>query len=402
MRILEVNKFYYLRRGAERHLLDLLALVRKRGHTAEVFAMRHPENLPARFESFFPSFVGYNDSDAALWQKIKGAGRLFWSFEARRKMRALLAKWQPDVAHLHNIYHQLSPSLLGPIQELGIPIVMTVHDYHLISPDKDAYSASVGSAYWKFLFIKKYGFGKRLLLVLKMYWEQYRRSYEAVDRYIVPSTYCKKILVQGGMLAEKITVLPHFILNTVQHSSDSDAAGDAKRPYALYFGSLSDEKGVNGLADLFGTLGIPLVLCGTVADGFVLRSNPFVTLLGQQSEEALAGLIRGAQCVVSASALPETFGLIALEAIAFGKPFFGLKTGAYPEIIEDGRNGFLFDDIRSLGEYLTDFFSGKHAFISRQIREDAEQRFGEEAYAKKIEELFTRLIEEKKEKKKQA
>lgn len=396
MRILEVNKFYYLRRGAEKHLLDLVALLRKRGHRAEVFAMCHPENLSAKFETYFPSFVGYNDSDATVWQKIRGVGRLFWSFEARRKMRGLLAEWQPDVVHLHNIYHQLSPSLLGPIKKLGIPIVMTVHDYHLISPDKDAYYASVGQSYWKFLFVKKYGFGKRSLLVLKMYWEKSRRSYEAVDALIVPSAYCKKILVQGGMQEEKITVLPHFILSTVQHSLSNDGAGDAGRSYALYFGSLSDEKGVNTLADIFGALSIPLILCGTAADGFALRPNPFVTLLAQQSEDALVRLIRGARCVVSASELPETFGLIALEAIAFGKPFFGLKTGAYPEIIEDGKNGFLFDDKQALAEYLADFFIGKHAFVSYEILGNARRRFGEEEYAGKLEALFSRLIKEKK------
>lgn len=396
MRILEVNKFYYLRRGAEKHLLDLMTLLQKGGHQTEVFAMQHPENLPAKFSAYFPSFVGYNTSDATVWQRMMGIGRLFWSFEARRKMRAFLLEWQPDVVHLHNIYHQLSPSILGPIKKLGIPIVMTVHDYHLISPDKDAYSASVGPSYWKFLLMKKYSLGKRLLLVLKMYWERCYRPYEAVDVFIVPSVYCKNILVQGGMQEGRITVLPHFILSTTEHSSlNNNEEGDLKKQYALYFGSLSEEKGVNVLADICGTLNIPLVLCGTATDGFVLRANPFVTVLGQQSKEDLARLIQKARCVVSASVLPETFGLIALEAIALGKPFFGLRTGAYPEIIENSKNGFLFDDTPSLEKYLAEFFAGKHAFVSEEIIRNAYQRFGEAEYAKKLEAIFCHLIAEK-------
>ena len=39
-----------------------------------------------------------------------------------------------DVAHLHNVYHQLSPSILAPLHRAGIPVVMTVHDYKLVCP----------------------------------------------------------------------------------------------------------------------------------------------------------------------------------------------------------------------------------------------------------------------------
>ena len=119
MKILEVNKFYYLRRGAERHFLDLEALLKSRGHDVAIFAMESDAVLDTKWRKYFPSYVGYNASDATLWQKIKGVGRLFWSFESCRKMKALLKDWRPDVVHLHNIYHQLSPSILGSIKRLG-------------------------------------------------------------------------------------------------------------------------------------------------------------------------------------------------------------------------------------------------------------------------------------------
>lgn len=397
MRILEVNKFHYLRRGAERHMLDVVALLRKHGHEVGVFSMRHTENIPAPFEKYFPSFVGYDASDATVWERLKGAGRLFWSFEARRKMESLLEEWRPDIAHLHNIYHQLSPSILAPIRKRGIPIVMTVHDYNLVSPDKDAYYPEVGKRYWKFLFIGKYGIFKRLLLILKMYWENtlgfYRKN---IDIYIAPSSYVRTILVRGGIPQEKIVVVPHFILGDRKGVSADDTGKGLKTPYALYFGNLSDEKGTNALADVFDSSGIPLVLAGTKADGFVLRESPHIDFVGQQSKEGLDRLIRGAACVVSASRLPETFGLIALEAVASGKPFFGLETGAYSEIIRNGENGVLASDTRTLQQDIADFFAGKYTFSSQAILGDAYERFGEEKYLRDLRALFSRLAEKTK------
>jgi glycosyltransferase involved in cell wall biosynthesis len=206
MRILEVNKFYYARRGAERHMLDVIEVLQVAGHETRVFSMNHPLNLEITDQKFFPSHVAYNDGEGSLYERLIGIGRLFYSFEAKRKMGDLLAEWKPDIAHLHNIYHQLSPSILAPLKEKGIPIVMTVHDYNLISPDKDTYYPEVGQAYYKFLSIRKYSFSKRILLVLKKYFEDAMGFYQAVDMFIVPSEYVKNVLVGAGFSVEKMRV----------------------------------------------------------------------------------------------------------------------------------------------------------------------------------------------------
>lgn len=390
MRILEINKFNYARRGAERHFLDLVHLLKRRGHEVAVFAMHHPENQSSEFSRFFPSFVGYHSSEAALWQRIVGTLRIFWSFEAHRKMKKLLENWKPDIAHIHNIYHQISPSILSPLKERGIPIVMTVHDYHLISPDKDQYYHEVGESYWKFLLKKKYSFTKRFLLVLKMYWESAWKPYEKyVDLFVVPSSYVRDVMLSAGIEKSKIVVLPHFFTRETEYH---DSPSDQEQSYALYFGALSEEKSINNLADIFHELKIPLVLAGSCEQGFQLRKSDYVAHVGTKSKSELERLIRQASCVVSASVLPETFGLIALEAIANGKPFFGLKSGAMPEVIEDGRDGKLCDDLYVLKESLREFFSGNSLFSADDMIQRAENRFGSDRYGKAIEKLFAQVI----------
>ncbi len=389
MNILEMNKFYYPRRGAERHMLDVIALLRGHGHDARVFAMRHPDNIPTPFDGYFPGFVGYNASDSTVWQRVKGIGRLFWSFEARKNLARLLDDFQPDIVHIHNIYHQLSTSILPIIRRRGIPVVMTVHDYHLVSPDKDRYYESVGQVYWKFLFVKKYGFGKRLLLVLKMYWEQHFRFYEkAVDVYIAPSGYCKRILTQGGIPEQKIRVVPHFVSDTAPEN-DTGMADGMEEHYAIYFGALSDEKSVGKLVELFDRLHYTLILAGNIEEGFVLPKSTWVRYVGYKSPEELRRLIRKARFVVSGSALPETFGLIILESFACGKPFFGLDTGAFSEIVVNGRNGYIAKDWEELElrirEYIGDAMSLSDG---KTIRRQVLERFGEERYYAEIRKIF--------------
>jgi glycosyltransferase involved in cell wall biosynthesis len=376
MNILEINKFYYLRRGAERHLLDVIDLFESQGHNVAVFAMQHPKTIPSKWEKFFVSSVGYNKEDSNVWQRIIGIGRLFWSFEARKKVNSLIGEFHPDIVHLHNIYHQISPSILTPLKRTGATIVMTVHDYNLISPDKDQYYEEVGNRYWKFLFAKKYSFAKRLLLVLKMYVEKFFNLYEkTVDMFIAPSQFVKNVLVRGGMDAHKIVVIPHFIARAQTDIVKVDA-----KEYALYFGSLSKEKGIAELVGIFDALQKTLVLAGTIENGFAISKSNWVNYVGQQSREQLERLIEGASCVVSGSQLPETFGLIALEAISFGKPFFGLTSGAYGEIVENGKNGFLTENFSELDGILGKFFEGGLHFDVHEIQKNAYAKFDADAY----------------------
>ncbi|MBI2439420.1 MAG: glycosyltransferase [Candidatus Moranbacteria bacterium] len=392
MKILEINKFFHERRGAERHFLDVIDMLRRHGHEVEVFSMKHPSNQQSIFDKFFPSYVGYHSSDANAWQRLMGVGRLFWSFEARSKMKSLLGEWQPDIVHMHNIYHQLSPSILGPIRDRHIPIIMTVHDYNLISPDKDAYYPEIGKRYWKFLFMSKYSFGKRLLLVVKTYWNKWFNFYGNIDFFIAPSRFVQDVLVGAGMPREKIVVIPHFISGIKPVMLNNETV---PLSYAMYFGSISEEKGVNDLVDIFDTLQIPLLIVGVTENNFVLRKSSYVTVIEKKTKQELLLLLHRASCVVSASSLPETFGLIALEAIADGKPFFGFRKGALTEIIENGKNGILVEKKSDLQQVLKKFFAKEQVFSYQEIQRFAYERFGEEQFNKTFERLCQSLIHKK-------
>lgn len=375
MRILEVNKFGYPRRGAERHFLDLIALLRSHGHEVAVFTMDDPRNTSPGHANYNVSAVGYNRDDSTEWQRTMGIGRLFWSFEARATMRRALDEFRPDIVHVHNAYHQLSLSFLPLVRSRGIPVIQTVHDYHMISPDKDEYYPSVGRAYWKFLFVPKYGLGKRVLLVLKSYWERIWEFRDMIDAYIAPSRFVRERLIEGGIPASKIFVLPHFIVSV----PDRVATADPAEPYALYFGGITEEKNIRKLSALFERLRFRLVLAGPAR--MDIPKGPYVEYVGEKTGDELASLIAGATLVVSASRLAETFGLIVIEANAQGKPFLGYATGAFPELIENGDNGLLAHSTEEFENNIARCIAGGCSLKSaEEIQRGTRKRFGREGY----------------------
>lgn len=398
MRVLMVNKFNYAKGGADRHFLDLVKLLKSQGHEVAIFAMENSKNNFSPWQKYFVSYVGYGEKDS-LAQKLKGAARMFWSFEARRKMKKLLADFRPDLVHIHNIYHQLSPSILPVIKKQGIPVVMSVHDYKLICPNylldcrgTDASRLSFRgfvrnkcfkNSYLKsFLAAAEFAFHKKL--------DIYDKN---IDLYISPSRFAKNKLVRSGIAAEKIAVLPHFA-DMPRENARKFANASLSAPYALYFGQLSREKGTDKLIKLFGQIGGGhLHLAGECAPKFKVKETDKIIYRGFLNSQELAEEIDNAAIVVSFSRLPETFGLIALETLTHSKPFVGFTGSAYAEIVQNEREGFLCRDENEIKESLEILFAdqGLRILFSRNALEKA-GRFSSQNYYPKIRQIYQTLL----------
>ncbi|NTW75585.1 MAG: glycosyltransferase family 4 protein [Candidatus Moranbacteria bacterium] len=396
MRVLEVNKFFHERRGAERHFLDVVRLFSDEGHEVAVFSMDHPKNLPTTVPTFLVSRAGFAEGDAGnAWHLLKGVGRLFWSFEGRRVMRQALDTFRPDVVHVHNAYHQLSPSFFPIIRKRRIPIVLTVHDFHVVSPDKDAYHDFFGTSYWKYLLVPDRSFVKKLLLVARAYVDRVMGYYTRyVDAFIVPSVFVKDTLLRAGIPERKIRVIPHFVTRSA--ISDADVAA---RPsvvlYALYAGSVSEDKGVRELIERFDAMKYPLILAGRKT--MPIPTSEHVRYVGERNRGELDTLYRDASFVVSASRLPETFGLVALEAAAAGKPFIGYDVGALSEVVEQGKTGFLSKNDELFESAIRSCIADPNQFdVPETIQRKTYGRFGKRKYLVSFLDLAKSIIDDTK------
>ncbi|MEK8106126.1 glycosyltransferase [Micromonospora sp. M12] len=96
--------------------------------------MSHPENeSPLPYEARFPSKWSWSPRRAGCARAV-AVGRMLWSPASRRGLARVIDEFRPDVLHLHNIYHQLSPSVLAAARTAGVPCVLTLHDYKLACP----------------------------------------------------------------------------------------------------------------------------------------------------------------------------------------------------------------------------------------------------------------------------
>ncbi|MHC4617658.1 MAG: glycosyltransferase, partial [Planctomycetota bacterium] len=219
MRILLVNKYNYLRSGTERYMLNLKQLLEARDHTVAVFAMQHPRNRPATYERYFVPYVDFRES--TLWKRLGAALRVIWSIPAARRIAHVLDDFCPDLVHLSNIYHQLSPSILVPIRRRGVPIVQTLHDYKLICPNYLLYTQGAPCIRCKdgnyFQAVQHRclhdSLSWSLLAAIEMTAHKIWRVYERhVAAFVAPSAFLKTVSETFGVDASQLIHIPHPLL----------------------------------------------------------------------------------------------------------------------------------------------------------------------------------------------
>jgi glycosyltransferase involved in cell wall biosynthesis len=412
MKILMINKFYFEKGGADRYFFELTKLLEENGHSVVPFAMAHSKNLPSVFERYFVSEV-QTDKVTFSWQGIRTATRYIWSFEARRKIKKLIKENGPfDVAHIHNIYHQISPSILPILKKYKIPVVMTVHDYSLVSPNINLflrdkiYDKICGNNFFRCVVDRcvKRSFVASFWCSLEMWFHHkilnvYKKN---IDLFIVPSEFVKNKLIEAGYDGNKIKIIPHFAdikkfpVSPPERLPSFSRAGSFQFQdsgnYMLYFGRISEEKGIGVLIEAMKQL--PELKLKIVGEGPSFKNYGFrimnyglknIELLGYKNQDELQNLILSAYLIIVPSLCPETFGLSALEAMAQGKCVIASDIGALPELID---NDFLFepDNVFELVELIKRLTNDVNCVIinGQENKEKADQLYGKERHYSKI------------------
>jgi len=361
MKILQINKFYYLRGGAERYFFEIQKILGERGHEVIPFSMHDGRNRQSPYSRFFMSHIDYGQP-MSIGTRFKAVPRVVFSMEAKRKIEALIDEVQPDIAHLHNIAHHISPSILYPLQRHTIPVVQTLHDYKLICPTyrllakgKICERCRVHRYYNAILQRCNKGLlSASILNCLEMYVHKVMGLYEKIDVFISPSRFLKEKFVDHGVAEDRIVHLPNFLRMdnlTPQYTSHNG--------YILYFGRVSEEKGLLTLVQAMRA--IPEVQLRIAGEGPLTEhlknciereriKNIF--LMGYVQGVALIKTIRDSMFTVLPSEWYENYPFSILESFVLGKPVVGSRIGGIPELIQHKKTGLTFEagnveDLRS-------------------------------------------------------
>jgi len=348
-RVLMINKFLYGRGGAEVYMYRLAEALEERGTEIRYFGMRHPRNLPSETERFYVSQVDF-ENPVTLRDRVRAAGRAIYSLEARSRLADLLDAESPfDVAHLHNTYHQLSPSFLASLRAAGVPVVMTVHDYKLVCPvytltsHGEMCERCVGGHFTNAVVRRcNRGSLSGSALVAGETW-LHRRLHlweRGIDMFVTPRSYLRDRLVAGGYPPDRVVALPNFV------DLDEFTAPESPGEHFLYVGRLSHEKGVETLIEAAVGTDARIIIAGEGRErprleALAASSGAQVEFTGHVGPDRVRELTATARAVVVPSRWPENCPLVVLEAMASGRPVIASRVGGIPELARDGQEGLL-------------------------------------------------------------
>jgi glycosyltransferase involved in cell wall biosynthesis len=403
MKILQVNKFFYLRGGSERYYFDLCDLLARRGHEVLHFSMAHIRNRPSPQQDAFMSHMDLN-APMGLGGKISAVGRILYSKEAVRRMEAIIDRYRPDVVHLHNISRQISPSIISVTSRRGVPTVKTQHDLSLVCPAHSFFIGGglceecAGGRYWHGLRHRCIdgSAGSTALGVMEAYLHAAMGLYKKIDWFIAPSRFLMEKVSTLGWIRDKISHLPYFI----PLGEDWTARNDG---YILFAGRISEEKGVGTLLDAAARLpGTRFVIAGEGAElprfkeDASRRNVTNVEFPGYVSGDALEALIEGASAIAVTSNSYENLPLSILEAFARGKPVVGSDCGGISELVTDGRTGYLYEraDADSLAGAIERLVSDENARLKMagNARELVSGDYSPDYHYDRLMEIYERVM----------
>lgn len=310
--------------------------LRRRGHDVVLF-QRHSQEI-------------------AGWSSLRRATlpvRLLWSEESRRAITELLIKFAPDVVHIHNIFPLLTPSILYACRDASVPVVATLHNYKLgcvngkLFRDGHVCHDCLGGSSLPGLAHGCYrGSAAATAPLVLSSWLHTPAFRSMITAYIFISAAQRDRLAPVGLPPERSFVKHNFVPPPPREEIPTEHQ-------IAYVGRLDEVKGAPFLMrawDAFRTRrpksSMRLVVAGGGEMESVVRGwathHPSVTLAGHVSREQVSRILASSRAVVVPSQWEETFGMVAVEAMAAGTAPVASGHGAFPELVTPGSDGSLF------------------------------------------------------------
>ncbi|MHB0992537.1 MAG: glycosyltransferase family 4 protein [Burkholderiales bacterium] len=402
-KLLSINNYHYRRGGSDVVYLEHAALMEELGWQNAFFSMHHPKNIESEWSQYFVDEIEFGHA-YSLAEKVSMVSKVIYSFEAQKKLRRLMQRYQPDIAHLHCIYHHLSPSIIPELAKVGVPIVMTAHDlkiacpaYKMLNDGGICERCKDGS----FLNVIKHrcvrgSTGASAVVAVESMLHYRLNTYKKhLSKVVVPSRFFMEKFVEWGWPREKFIHIPNYV--------DATRFTPAYQPgdYFLFFGRLAPEKGVSTLIRAAQAAGVKLKLAGTgpeqdMLHALALELKAEVEFLGYQSGDALHTLIRGARAIVLPSEWYENAPMSILESYAFGKPVIGANIGGIPEMIVEGETGWQFesrnvDELSAVLSQVQTMSDGDIAALGKAARAMVESKFNRAGYVQATLNMYAEL-----------
>ena len=293
-----------------------------------------------------------NRSIESLADELVAAGSAIYSHRMRKRVSSVIARFQPDVMHVHNFFPLFSPSVYDAAAAHGCPVVQTLHNYRLLCANAQFFhegrccsaclAQPLGFPAISNACYRGHTSGTAVVAMMNGFHRMRGTWRSRVGRYIALTEFARELFVRSGAIpSQRIAVKPNSI--------EDPGVGRGEGGYVLYVGRLSPEKGIEVLLDAAQRedgLPMPMKIVGTGPLESRVRETQCadrIEFLGHRSRAETLRLMKGASALLFPSLWYEGLPMVVIEAFATGLPVVASRLGAMREIIGDSRNGVLFD-----------------------------------------------------------
>ena len=384
MRVLHAYNKHRGAGGSDAATAATIDVLRQRGVEVDTF-VRDSRDLPANLGGKVTAFIGG-----------------LYAADAVREFAALLQQRRPDVVHVHELYPLISPWILPRCKAAGVPVVMTCNDFRLSCPVATHYTRGApcfkcagGKEHWCVLRNCRDSMAESVAFALR---NASARSFglfdRGVSRFVAISQYqIDHMTGTLGMDAGRVRLVHCAIAMPEQPVSDPAEGG-----YAAFAGRFVYEKGVEVMVQACRLAGVPMRFAGDAPQHPAVRPDDDATFVMTRSADELARFYRGARLLVVPSVWPETFGIVAAEAMSHGIPVVASRIGGLQYSMVDGESGLLAEpgDAADLADKIGRVW--RDAELARRVghaaRLHAERHFGHAAHFDKLMQVYAEAVAE--------
>ncbi len=387
MKILLVHNHYQQPGGEDVVFAQERQLLRSHGHQVVTYQRSNIE-----IESY------------SIFQKLTVPKRAVWSADSRTDIFELIRREKPALVHIHNTFIQISPSILSACQELGVPVVQTLHNFRLLCPAATFFRNGTVceeclQSLWSSVRHGCYRESKTetamaaLMLAIHRRWH----TWDNITSFITLTPFSKRKFATAGFPSDKLFVKPNFVF---PDPGEKTNPGES----AVYVGRLSPEKGVGTL--LRACRRLPThVSMQIIGDGPLRASLERqasqdgllnVTFRGRLSRAEAQAAIKNARCVILPSECYENFPMAVVEAFACGTPVICSRLGAMQEIVKHGVTGLQFaagdaDDLARQVEWMWEH-PREACAMGKTARREFEQNYTADANYVTLMDIYNKAI----------
>ena len=415
MKILFVNNFFSEYGGTEKLFLNQAELLEENNLQVFFFASsKEPLFIKDyKYKKYFPEFQDYRN--AGIFKSIKNISGIFYNKQAKINLKEYLKEIKPDVVHIHNIYYNLTSSVIDACKEMNIPVVMSVNDPRIVCPGGTFMYK--GKSYCKkekcikshplhcvFNKCKDKNLKSSIIATAENIFNKLTGKLDYVSYFICPSMALGNLLLRAGFESSKLKFIPNFLDDKFLDIRPEYNRGG----YFLYVGRLSEEKGVNYLLKAMSLLPEEIKV-HIVGDGQQRQELEDYANHLNLDNVIFKGFLEGKEleeeyknCI--ATVLPcnwfEAFGLTIIESFACAKPVIASRIGAIPELVTDFETGFTFEpgNIKELADAVYKLYSDKEltAKMSVKARKTAEQLFNSKLHYESLKKVYDSVVNKEK------